>query len=66
MRCPIFVPRYNQVNAISLACRTGLKECQDLASKWFSEWMLTNKNRYTPARSLHKNSLTSVLTLEMC
>lgn len=36
--------RYNQINAISLACRTGLKECQDLAVGWFKEWMVTGKN----------------------
>lgn len=44
-RCPMFVPRYNQVNAISLACKTGLKECQDLASSWFRAWMTSGTNR---------------------
>lgn len=36
--------RYNQVNAISLACRTGLEECQNLVKTWFAEWMNTNNN----------------------
>uniref|UniRef100_H3CNZ7 Aminopeptidase n=1 Tax=Tetraodon nigroviridis TaxID=99883 RepID=H3CNZ7_TETNG len=36
--------QYNQVNAISLACRTGLKECQDLASRWFKDWRDTGNN----------------------
>ncbi|KAF7646922.1 hypothetical protein LDENG_00180550 [Lucifuga dentata] len=31
--------QYNQVNAISLACRTGLQECQNLTTTWFSQWM---------------------------
>lgn len=50
MRGPVFVPRYNQVNALSLACRTGLKECQDLVSGWFRDWMVTGHNRYIRAR----------------
>uniref|UniRef100_A0A665WG25 Aminopeptidase n=1 Tax=Echeneis naucrates TaxID=173247 RepID=A0A665WG25_ECHNA len=37
--------QYNQVNAISLACRTGLEECQTLAQTWFKEWMDTGKNQ---------------------
>nr|XP_046251148.1 alanyl (membrane) aminopeptidase b isoform X2 [Scatophagus argus] len=40
--------QYNQVNAISLACRTGLKECQDLTKTWFNEWMLTDNNTIHP------------------
>ncbi|XP_061825773.2 aminopeptidase N-like [Nerophis lumbriciformis] len=36
--------QYNQVNAISLACRTGLEECQDQTKKWFKQWMDTNIN----------------------
>uniref|UniRef100_A0A667ZZ12 Aminopeptidase n=1 Tax=Myripristis murdjan TaxID=586833 RepID=A0A667ZZ12_9TELE len=31
--------QYNQVNAISLACRTGMEECQTLIKTWFSAWM---------------------------
>ncbi|XP_026167209.1 aminopeptidase N-like [Mastacembelus armatus] len=40
--------QYNQVNAISLACRTGLEECQNLAKLWFNQWMETNKNHIHP------------------
>uniref|UniRef100_A0AAX7T6M8 Aminopeptidase n=1 Tax=Astatotilapia calliptera TaxID=8154 RepID=A0AAX7T6M8_ASTCA len=40
--------RYNQVNAISLACRTGLEECQNLVMTWFQEWMDTDTNRIHP------------------
>ncbi|XP_037538536.1 aminopeptidase Ey [Nematolebias whitei] len=36
--------QYNQVNAISLACRTGLEECQTLVTTWFKEWMQTGNN----------------------
>uniref|UniRef100_A0A3Q2YZV4 Aminopeptidase n=1 Tax=Hippocampus comes TaxID=109280 RepID=A0A3Q2YZV4_HIPCM len=31
--------QYNQVNAISLACRTGHQECQTLTQAWFKQWM---------------------------
>uniref|UniRef100_A0A3Q1HIW6 Aminopeptidase n=1 Tax=Anabas testudineus TaxID=64144 RepID=A0A3Q1HIW6_ANATE len=31
--------QYNQVNAISLACSTGVEECIDLTTGWFKEWM---------------------------
>ncbi|XP_032407399.1 aminopeptidase Ey-like [Xiphophorus hellerii] len=31
--------QYNQVNALSTACRTGLPECQDLIRMWFRQWM---------------------------
>ncbi|XP_030620520.1 aminopeptidase N-like [Chanos chanos] len=31
--------QYNQENAISLACSTGLKECTDLTTRWYREWM---------------------------
>ncbi|XP_068595878.1 aminopeptidase Ey-like [Brachionichthys hirsutus] len=40
--------QYNQVNAISLACRTGLKECQNLTSSLFKIWMDTKKNEIHP------------------
>uniref|UniRef100_A0A3Q3C4C8 Aminopeptidase n=1 Tax=Haplochromis burtoni TaxID=8153 RepID=A0A3Q3C4C8_HAPBU len=40
--------QYNQVNAISLACRTGLEECQNLVMTWFQEWMDTDSNRIHP------------------
>uniref|UniRef100_A0A8C5CNW8 Aminopeptidase n=1 Tax=Gadus morhua TaxID=8049 RepID=A0A8C5CNW8_GADMO len=31
--------KYNQVNALSLACSTGLKECQNLTTSLFRQWM---------------------------
>uniref|UniRef100_A0A3P9Q7A9 Aminopeptidase n=1 Tax=Poecilia reticulata TaxID=8081 RepID=A0A3P9Q7A9_POERE len=31
--------QYNQVNAVSTACRTGLPECQNLVRMWFRQWM---------------------------
>ncbi|KAG7523067.1 aminopeptidase N-like [Solea senegalensis] len=31
--------QYNQVNAINLACRTGVTECQNLTTTWFKQWM---------------------------
>ncbi|KAK2853497.1 hypothetical protein Q5P01_006158 [Channa striata] len=31
--------QYNQVNAISLACRTGVEACNSLTTGWFKEWM---------------------------
>uniref|UniRef100_A0A674MCV6 Aminopeptidase n=1 Tax=Takifugu rubripes TaxID=31033 RepID=A0A674MCV6_TAKRU len=34
--------QYTQVNTLSLACRTGLEQCQDLTTRWFSEWMNDN------------------------
>ncbi|KAM4572960.1 aminopeptidase N-like [Odontesthes bonariensis] len=40
--------QYNQVNAISLACRTGLEECQTLVKTWFSDWMTTGTNNIHP------------------
>ncbi|XP_058501683.1 aminopeptidase N-like [Solea solea] len=36
--------QYNQVNAISLACRTGLDDCQTLVKNWFKQWMTSKKN----------------------
>uniref|UniRef100_A0A3Q4H952 Aminopeptidase n=1 Tax=Neolamprologus brichardi TaxID=32507 RepID=A0A3Q4H952_NEOBR len=40
--------QYNQVNAVSLACRTGVEECQNLVMTWFQEWMHTDSNRIHP------------------
>ncbi|XP_068578982.1 aminopeptidase N-like [Cebidichthys violaceus] len=40
--------QYNQVNAISLACRTGLEECQNLSKTLFNQWMNTNENQIHP------------------
>ncbi|XP_054590252.2 alanyl (membrane) aminopeptidase b, tandem duplicate 1 [Nothobranchius furzeri] len=40
--------QYNQVNAISLACRTGLDDCLSLATHWFKQWMDTGTNVIHP------------------
>ncbi|KAM3609680.1 uncharacterized protein V6R79_018407 [Siganus canaliculatus] len=31
--------KYNQVNAIQMACKTGVDECLNLTTTWFKEWM---------------------------
>ncbi|KAM9854718.1 aminopeptidase Ey-like [Aulostomus maculatus] len=31
--------QYNQVNAIRMACSTGVTQCQNLTSTWFKQWM---------------------------
>uniref|UniRef100_A0A3B4BFT2 Aminopeptidase n=1 Tax=Periophthalmus magnuspinnatus TaxID=409849 RepID=A0A3B4BFT2_9GOBI len=36
--------QYNEVNAISLACKTGLQECTDLVKGWFQTWMSNSSN----------------------
>ncbi|KAF6722116.1 Aminopeptidase N [Oryzias melastigma] len=46
--------QYNQVNAISMACKTGLAECTTLVKGWFSDWMTTGTNR------IHANLRTTV------
>ncbi|XP_077374178.1 alanyl (membrane) aminopeptidase b, tandem duplicate 1 [Festucalex cinctus] len=40
--------QYNQVNAISVACRTGHQECQKQATKWFKQWMDDKINPIDP------------------
>ena len=36
---PCALCRYNQVNAISLACSTGVEGCKELVTGWFRQWM---------------------------
>lgn len=36
--------QYNEVNAISTACSSGVPECQTLASSLFSQWMANPNN----------------------
>ncbi|XP_067293179.1 alanyl (membrane) aminopeptidase b, tandem duplicate 1 [Pseudorasbora parva] len=31
--------QYNQVNALRVACSTGLESCTDLVKEWFQQWM---------------------------
>ncbi|KAM3870229.1 aminopeptidase N-like [Diretmus argenteus] len=40
--------QFNQVNAIRMACSTGIKECQDLTKQWFNEWMTSKSNPIHP------------------
>lgn len=53
---PLSPFRYNQVNAISLACRSGLEECQALATQWFRDWMETNTNRWVVSHTRSSRS----------
>ncbi|KAJ8252138.1 hypothetical protein COCON_G00214500 [Conger conger] len=36
--------QYNQVNAIRMACSTGVAGCEDLTRGWFREWMQDPNN----------------------
>ncbi|XP_045068708.1 aminopeptidase N-like isoform X2 [Coregonus clupeaformis] len=36
--------QYNQVNAISIACSTGVAGCDVLTTGWFKDWMNTPEN----------------------
>ncbi|XP_072291149.1 aminopeptidase N-like [Eucyclogobius newberryi] len=40
--------QYNQVNAIRVACQTGVTECQNLTSLWFRQWMDSPHNNMIP------------------
>uniref|UniRef100_A0AAZ3R0Y3 Aminopeptidase n=1 Tax=Oncorhynchus tshawytscha TaxID=74940 RepID=A0AAZ3R0Y3_ONCTS len=47
--------RYNQINAISFACRMGVERCRVLTSDWFREWMLNPDHN-----PIHPNLKTTV------
>ncbi|XP_058851581.1 aminopeptidase Ey-like [Acipenser ruthenus] len=36
---PGHTQQYNQINAVSVACKNGVKKCQELASSLYQEWM---------------------------
>ncbi|XP_026071988.1 aminopeptidase N-like [Carassius auratus] len=36
---PRYMDQYNQVNAILMACKTGVKGCSELTSMWYRQWM---------------------------
>ncbi|KAK2913418.1 hypothetical protein Q8A67_001817 [Cirrhinus molitorella] len=36
---PRHMDQYNQINAISMACKTGVKECLELTRMWYRQWM---------------------------
>ncbi|KAM7423676.1 hypothetical protein PAMA_000166 [Pampus argenteus] len=40
--------QYNQVNAISLACSTGVEGCTELTTGWFAEWMNNSSKIISP------------------
>ena len=40
----LFLLRYNQVNAISMACSTGVEGCKELVTGWFKQWMANETN----------------------
>ncbi|KAG7468182.1 hypothetical protein MATL_G00140110 [Megalops atlanticus] len=40
--------RYNQVNAIWLACSTGVEGCQNLTTSWYRQWMQDPANNPIP------------------
>ncbi|KAI1889463.1 hypothetical protein AGOR_G00163130 [Albula goreensis] len=47
--------QYNQVNAIWLACKTGVASCQELTKGWFRQWMQDPANN-----PIHPNLRTTV------
>lgn len=60
--------RFNQVNAISLACSSGLEDCKTLVTGWFRELMENPTNNtwvqsIQRVTSLYLNSLLSILEL---
>ncbi|XP_036399366.1 aminopeptidase N-like [Megalops cyprinoides] len=40
--------QYNQVNAIWLACSTGVEGCQNLTTSWYRQWMQDPANNPIP------------------
>uniref|UniRef100_A0A8C2C5B9 Aminopeptidase n=1 Tax=Cyprinus carpio TaxID=7962 RepID=A0A8C2C5B9_CYPCA len=36
---PRYMDQYNQINAISMACKTGVKGCSELTRMWYRQWM---------------------------
>ncbi|KAG7468183.1 hypothetical protein MATL_G00140120 [Megalops atlanticus] len=47
--------QYNQINAIWLACKTGVESCQTLTANWFRQWMQDPDNN-----PIHPNLKTTV------
>lgn len=44
VRPPTLMEQYNEINAISTACSSGLKECRDLVVELYSQWMNNSDN----------------------
>ncbi|KAM3870230.1 aminopeptidase N-like [Diretmus argenteus] len=40
--------QYNQVNAVRMACSTGVAQCQNLTTTWFKQWMDNPDNLIHP------------------
>uniref|UniRef100_A0A671KT52 Aminopeptidase n=1 Tax=Sinocyclocheilus anshuiensis TaxID=1608454 RepID=A0A671KT52_9TELE len=34
-----YYKKYNQINAVSMACKTGVKGCSELTRMWYRQWM---------------------------
>ncbi|XP_036390835.1 alanyl (membrane) aminopeptidase b [Megalops cyprinoides] len=47
--------QYNQVNAIRMACSSGVKSCLDLTTGWYNQWMQNPANN-----PIHPNLRTTV------
>ncbi|KAG7275826.1 hypothetical protein CRUP_016766 [Coryphaenoides rupestris] len=47
--------QYNQINAIGVACNMGVKECRELAQRWFFQWMADPEHN-----PIHPNLKTTV------
>ncbi|XP_073693463.1 aminopeptidase N-like [Garra rufa] len=45
---PRFMDQYNQINAISMACKTGVKECSALTIMWYRQWMKNPDSNLIP------------------
>lgn len=43
-RPPTLMEQYNEINAISTACSSGLQECRDLVVGLYSQWMNNSDN----------------------
>ncbi|KAF3832216.1 hypothetical protein F7725_025881 [Dissostichus mawsoni] len=55
--------QYNQVNAISMACSTGVDGCKELTSGWFTEWMNNPAvNKYNATIASEADKLMSALS----
>ncbi|KAJ8344160.1 hypothetical protein SKAU_G00314890 [Synaphobranchus kaupii] len=47
--------QYNQVNAIRMACRTGVEGCEELTTGWYNDWRRNPDNN-----TIHANLRTTV------
>lgn len=54
-RPPTLMEQYNEINAISTACSSGLKECRDLVVELYSQWMKNPNNN-----TIHPNLRSTV------